>query len=54
MATKNNKNLRECDICEECKTDVKTRIDPFTAEINNEIIERNFCDECFHQRAGDV
>ena len=48
------KTVKECDVCHRIKYSVSSRIDPFSREVNNSIIERNFCDACYHQRLEDI
>ena len=44
----------KCDLCHQNKPDVSGRIDPYSREINDEYIERNFCDDCFLGRVEDI
>ena len=48
------KTGKECDVCHRIKYSVSSRIDPFSKEVNNNIIERNFCDSCFQKRLLDI
>jgi len=45
---------QKCDWCGKLKLDVSLRIDPFTLEINDRIVERNFCDDCIQNRRDDI
>jgi len=46
-----------CMICDDCgkeKADVKVRNDPYKEEIEEKIIEKNYCDDCYQERLNDI
>lgn len=43
-----------CDDCGEDKEDVKETACPYAEEIDDNIIECNLCDDCYHERCMDI
>ena len=60
--TAQERTWERCECCKELKPDVKRRIDPYAAEMDDnklngepsDPIYMNSCSDCFHQRAGEV
>ena len=44
----------ECESCHERKPGVKNCIDPYMADVNNEEIYVDLCDDCYSDKVGDI
>ncbi len=43
-----------CDDCGKTSEEVSLVTDPYSAEINNEFIEMQLCDDCYQDRIDDI
>jgi protein-arginine kinase activator protein McsA len=43
-----------CDMCHQDKQNVRTVIDPYNSELNDEEIEMNLCEECEQERRDSI
>lgn len=43
-----------CESCHKDRPDVKTVIDPYDADVNNEIREVDLCDDCYEAHSDDI
>ena len=43
-----------CDACNEDKEDVQECEDPYSKEINEEIILTTLCDDCYQERVDEI
>jgi hypothetical protein len=43
-----------CDGCHKEKEDVRSCLDPYAKEINDEEIDMNLCEDCYQNRCDDI
>lgn len=43
-----------CDGCKQTKADVKATNCPFAADVHDEVVPMNLCDDCWQERADDI